>query len=250
MVYRDCLGRTPFLSLISCLIVLVGMGIFCTALYRALSITIRGIFEELFLISLPWLESIQILFVICAVVMAIYAVLLVVFGYLATGATRQNIYSGATCIMGGRIAAGFFLVMTQLLNLAWVLVSSTCAVPIVLYVMLNSICVEEVQNRDHWYWDGYYCFNLSRFGIYINYTEVVRKNALCDDYELGEFCNYVQDAGPLYSLAFGASLLICCGMIGFVAALSTDYTRIKAVKELTEYKQVISLSSATADSEF
>ena len=30
-----------------------------------------------------------------------------VFGILATGATRQNVYSGAKCIMGGRVSALF-----------------------------------------------------------------------------------------------------------------------------------------------
>ena len=62
--------------------------------------------------SLPCrLESTQILFVIVAVVMALYAIVLTVFGYLATGATRQNIYSGAKCIMGGRVAAGFVSIL-------------------------------------------------------------------------------------------------------------------------------------------
>ena len=49
----------------------------------------------------------QILFVVVAVVMGILAIMFLVFGILATGATRQNIYSGAKCIMGGRISALF-----------------------------------------------------------------------------------------------------------------------------------------------
>ena len=39
--------------------------------------------------------------------MGILAIMFLVFGILATGATRQNIYSGAKCIMGGRISALF-----------------------------------------------------------------------------------------------------------------------------------------------
>ena len=53
------------------------------------------------------LESVQIGFIVIAVVMGLYAIILLVFGFLATGATRQNIYSGAKCIMGGRLSAGF-----------------------------------------------------------------------------------------------------------------------------------------------
>ena len=39
--------------------------------------------------------------------MGCFAIILLVFGFLATGATRQNLYSGARCIMGGRVSAGF-----------------------------------------------------------------------------------------------------------------------------------------------
>lgn len=53
------------------------------------------------------LESIQVGFIVVAVVMGLYSIILLVFGFLATGATRQNIYSGAKCIMGGRVSAGF-----------------------------------------------------------------------------------------------------------------------------------------------
>ena len=39
--------------------------------------------------------------------MGLLTILLFVFGCLATGATRANIYSGDKCIMGGRISAAF-----------------------------------------------------------------------------------------------------------------------------------------------
>lgn len=47
------------------------------------------------------------MFVVIGVVMGIFAIILLIFGFLATGATRSNIYSGAKCIMGGRIAGAF-----------------------------------------------------------------------------------------------------------------------------------------------
>lgn len=53
------------------------------------------------------LSVIQIVFIVVAVVMALFAIVLLVFGFLATGATRQNVYSGRKCIMGGRVSAGF-----------------------------------------------------------------------------------------------------------------------------------------------
>jgi putative Mn2+ efflux pump MntP len=53
------------------------------------------------------LETVQIIFIVVAVSMGCFAIVLLFFGFLATGATRQNIYSGAKCIMGGRVSALF-----------------------------------------------------------------------------------------------------------------------------------------------
>ena len=53
------------------------------------------------------LETITIIFIVIAVVMGCFAIMLLTFGFLATGATRQNIYSGVKCIMGGSVSAAF-----------------------------------------------------------------------------------------------------------------------------------------------
>jgi len=237
---QDCLGRTPFPSLIATLICGVGVAVFCFALWRALDITLRSIFEELFMLSIRWLESIQVVFIIVAVTMGCYAIILLVFGFLATGATRDKLYSGAKCIMGGRVSAIFFMVLTYIMNIIWIAVTSTCAIPIIIYVMLNSICVREIQNKNEWYFDTY-CLNLSRFGIYVNSTEGVVKNALCEDYELGDFCQGVADAGPMYGLAFGSSLLIVLSMVMFMIIMATNYQRIKSSKEITEYRNAVDM---------
>ncbi len=377
-VCRDCLGRTPFGSLIATFVTLVCVAVFCATLYRALDITLRGIFESLFNFPIPWqvfplwrrqkvahrmklpvaprvwrlcgktlrlkwknlccrLESIQIGFIVIAVVMGLYAIILLVFGFLATGATRQNIYSGAKCIMGGRLSAGFvsshesgqlketiccccekrwagqlsciasvlcffqFMILTYFLNIIWMCVTSMCAIPIVIYVMLRSICHWEIEDREIWYYENY-CFNLSRFGellivsrsehrqlrptilsigivlfvlrakqkiktawlsgIYTNLKPLSLyiedpgsiKNAICEDHELGELCQRVSaavhplqdqffaterlesslydlllvafyfwrvflqvaDAGPMYGLAFGASLIIVLALVSCI----------------------------------
>lgn len=107
LVCRDCLGRTPFASLIAVLIQLVGVGVFCVALFKALDITLRGIFDDLFNFSVKWMENLLIIFIAIAIAMGLYAIILLIFGFLATGATREKLYSGTKCIMGGRIGAAF-----------------------------------------------------------------------------------------------------------------------------------------------
>lgn len=241
MACDDCLGRTPFASLVATVIMCLGVGLFCGTFYRALEITIRGIFVDLFWFDVPWLETIQIVFVVVAVVMGIYSFILLFFGFLATGATRQKIYSGAKCIMGGRVSALFFTVMTYFLNLCWMGVTSMCATVILIYFMLDSICRHEYVGKPPWYLTYENCLNLSRFGIYRNYTEGVDRNAICDETDLSQFCQHVEDLGWLYGLAWGGSLLIVLGMVTFMITLSSNYNRIKISRELTEYRQAADL---------
>lgn len=240
MVCRDCLGRTPFASLIATIVCCVGVGLFCATLYRALEITLKGVFEGLFNFPVPWMETMGIVFMVVASGMGAFSILVLVFGFLATGATRENLYSGAKCIMGGRVSAAFFLGITYVLNFCWMCITSVCALPVIIYVMLNSICIVEIQDKDHWYYEGY-CLNLSRFGIYRNFTEGVTKNALCEDHELSDFCQHVHDAGPMYLLAFVGSLLIVIALVHFLLSLGSNYHKIKVSKELTEYRDAVDL---------
>jgi len=65
-------------------------------------------------------------------------------------------------------------VITYVVSGAWVGMTSFCALPIVLFVMLRSICVNEIQLRDYWYLDNY-CLNLSRFGqLHVQFCDIVR----------------------------------------------------------------------------
>jgi len=51
--------------------------------------------------------SLKVALVVAGTIMAAYSILLLVFGVLATGSTRKNVYSGANCILGGRCTAIF-----------------------------------------------------------------------------------------------------------------------------------------------
>ena len=57
--------------------------------------------------SMNRLQTIRILFTVIGVGMGVMALVLLLFAFLATGATRKNIYSGAKCMMGGRVSAAF-----------------------------------------------------------------------------------------------------------------------------------------------
>lgn len=245
MAFTERIGNIPFASLIACIVVFVGVGVFCGTLYRALTIILKSVMEELFQFTVSWLEVLQIVFIVIAVVMALFAILLLIFGFLATGATRKNVYSGASCIMGGRISAAFFMIMSYILNLGWVVILSVGVIPIVGYLMLHSICNMEVYSKDAATLSNY-CFSLTQFGIYRNQSygfgfQPPGKEQLCGHTELRRFCDRVEEAGPLFCIAYAGAVLISLGMIHFMICLAANYTRIRISKELTDYRDAVDM---------
>lgn len=237
----DCLGRTPYASLIATMVMCIGVGLFCGTGFRALDITLNGIFEGLFHFHVMWLFNIQVLFMIFGIVMAMFAIMLLTFGFFATGTTRQNIYSSIRCIVGGRVSAVFFMVLTYVLSATWMAMTSLCAMPIILYLMLRSICANEIEHRDYWFLDNY-CLNLTRFGIYTNTTQSVTSvNSLCDEVDLSQFCQHVVDAGPMFCFAFAGACMIVLGLVVYLTSMASNYERIKHSKDLNEYRDAVDM---------
>lgn len=238
---EDCLGRTPYASLIATTVMCVGVGLFCGTGFYALDITLNGIFEGLFKFHVSWLLNIQIIFTIFGIVMGLFAIMLLLFGFLSTGTTRQNVYASIRCIVGGRVSAIFFMSLTYLLNAAWMAITSFCAMPIIVYVMLRSICANEIEHRDYWFLDNY-CLNLSRFGVYTNMSNGGSGlNSLCDEIDLSQFCQHVVDAGPMFCFAFAGSCLIVLGLVVYLSSMSSNYERIRHTRDLNEFRSAVDL---------
>jgi hypothetical protein len=153
--------------------------------------------------------------------------------------------------MGGRLAAFFFMTLTYVLNAAWMGITSFVALSLIIHVMLNSVCSVEVFQQRFQYIDTEwgFCLNLSRFGIYRNFTYGLDLNALCDEEELNTFCNYMKpsELGMRFGVAFAGSFLIVLGLMLYTVSLGSHYSRIQSSKEITNYRQVIALDDASRE---
>lgn len=63
---------------------LIGVGIFCATMYRGASLSFI-MFDHVFYLKLPWIEAIQMVFVITAVSMTALGFMILFVGCLATG---------------------------------------------------------------------------------------------------------------------------------------------------------------------
>lgn len=70
---------------------LIGVGIFCATMYRGASLSFI-MFDHVFYLKLPWIEAIQMIFVIIAVSMTALGFMILFVGCLATGETIIQIF--------------------------------------------------------------------------------------------------------------------------------------------------------------
>jgi hypothetical protein len=184
----NCVGRCPFASIIATVITICGTGVFCGCLYRALSITVQML-TSAFKIEpeMEWLKIGQTIVIIVSTVMGSLAIILLIVGCLATGATRSQIYTGFRSRLGGRISTGFFAVVVYTLFLAWFIVTLLLVVPIIAYYILMKNCeIKTAQINNHSIQKLDECISLKNYGI----TLSENKMSICSN-ELIAFCNQV-----------------------------------------------------------
>eukprot|EP00094_Tigriopus_californicus_P008099 TCALIF_07796-PA protein Name:"Similar to Proteolipid protein DM beta (Squalus acanthias)" AED:0.13 eAED:0.13 QI:210/0.5/1/1/1/1/3/184/206 len=99
-----CITRIPYATLIALILNWVGVGVFCTTLYRGVNLTLR-LTQDVFQLDkgLGWIEPTQLTFIILAASMAALALMILVVAILATGATRHHVYRSDVGRAGGRI---------------------------------------------------------------------------------------------------------------------------------------------------
>lgn len=183
------IGRCPFASIIATVITICGTGVFCGCLYRALAITIQALDSAFKLeFQMESARAIQTMVIIVSTVMCSLAVILLIVGCLATGATRSQIYTGFRSRLGGRISTGFFTVVVYLLFLAWSGITIILVVPIVGYYMLMKNCeIKTTQIENHSIQKLDECISLKNYGIY----SFENKMSICS-LELISFCSQVK----------------------------------------------------------
>lgn len=95
--------RIPYATLIATVMCLIGVGIFCSTMYRGASLTII-MFDQVFHFRLFWIEAVQMIFVVIGASMAALGFMILFVGCLATGSTRYKVYRAWRSRVGGRIS--------------------------------------------------------------------------------------------------------------------------------------------------
>ncbi|OQV14748.1 hypothetical protein BV898_11009 [Hypsibius exemplaris] len=221
----DCYTRVPYGSLIATIMLITGVAVFASQMFAGVSFTLQ-LFNDVFQMKIYWMDTIRTVFITAAACMALYAILLLVVGIAATGATRDQVFRGGRAKIGGRVSIALCMFLTYVLNLAWIAIMAFLIVVTFVYMLYARICnhapLESVEMGR--------CIPFKHVAFlfpntsYPNYD--INRFSKCGN-DFRRLCESIKDAEGIYLAACLASLVVVLSLTHFLICLSANYTHIK-----------------------
>lgn len=222
-----CMSRIPYATLIATIMCCVGVGVFCGTMYRGITFSLR-MSETFFFYKYTWLGDLQLVFVIVGSIMGVVGLFLLMVGCLATGSTRATVYKGWKSRVGGRISCIILMVITYILNMAWMAILGCLIVITIVYTIFWTAC-----NRIKT------CIHLELFDFLYPNTTKIEDMKLCEPGQIKRFCrDFVEPAEMMYILATVACLLIVISLVHYLMCLVANYTHIKEHEKYLDFQEI------------
>lgn len=232
-----CITRVPYATLIALIMCWAGVGVFCGTMYRGVNLSLR-LLQDVFKLDkgLQWVEPTQLAFVILGASMAALALMILVTAFLATGATRVEVYRSSVGRAGGRIASACFIFITYILLLAWLVVLGCCIVMTTFTTLGWGVCsTDEIG----WF-DGVIDFYPFHF-MFPEGTEKVNM-VVEGQAEMKLFCkDFIQRAEVMFILATVSCTLVVLSQVHFLMSLAANYAHIRGHDKFTDIQELHAL---------
>lgn len=230
----ECLGRIPYGSLVATLITGAGIAVSCGCSFIGIPHLINMLRKFSITIKDDIGDALSTGVISVGAVMATLAIVLLIIGFLATGATRRQVYTGTWSRITGRIAAAFFILLTYFLMIVWFLICCLLLVVTVFFVLSITNC-NMYKSEDDFAGN---CFNVSTIveGIPANFNADTLSTRLCGT-DFYEYCVEARQGEYLFYAANGGVALIVLGLIHFLMCLAANYAHIKDGLKLREYEE-------------
>lgn len=229
-----CLTRVPYATLIATVLCCTGVGIFLGSFYRGIALTLR-MFEEVFKFRFHWLNDLHLVFIIIGGVMGGYSLVLLLVGFLATGATRERVYRGIKSRIGGRISCALFMVITYILEVIWLLVM----VSLVIIAFVVSVWWEVCNRLKEETNPANRCIDLTQFAFLFPNNTDTSLLRICDEGKQKNFCkDCVEPSEVMFLLSLSASFLVVISLMNYLMCLSSNYARIKDNEKFQDLQEL------------
>ncbi|KAI3389368.1 hypothetical protein SNEBB_000998 [Seison nebaliae] len=235
---RDsCVHTMPHASIIAFFITGIGIGLFVGCTYVSLSKTIFALSSSFSLdYELEWMRIMKLIIIGIGGGMSGLIILLLIVGWLSTGAIRKRLFNGFKSQLIGQVFSSFLLLMVYAMILVWLIISLAGVIPIFIFFMLNSSCklknANDYSNNDLM---RSRCLYLTDYGLSIPN----RRPDICEE-QFVNLCQRINDIGPLLIISTIGSTFVLIGLIHFLSCLIANMIRVKNLKQMQIYDRAVS----------
>ncbi|VEN54370.1 unnamed protein product [Callosobruchus maculatus] len=233
---EKCMTRIPYATLIATIMCALGVVIFCSTMYRGATLAVL-MFSEIFSMQLFWVDAVKMTFVLIGACMGALGLMILMVGFLATGATRHKVYRGWGSRVSGRLSCAIFMCITYVLQIAWILMFCFLVLVTFVFTVFWKMCENP---RVSTYQDS---IDLTQF--YFLFPEGTRQEHMKVSGESGvrAFCiDYVEKAELMFVLATVASVLVILSLVHYLMCLSANYAHIRDQEKFLQLQDLQMLS--------
>ncbi|XP_065159103.1 neuronal membrane glycoprotein M6-b isoform X2 [Atheta coriaria] len=228
----SCMTRIPYATLIATIMCVLGVVVFCVTMYRGSTLALL-MFDQVFNIRLFWIEAVQMTFVIIGACMGALGFMILTVGCLTTGATRFKVYKAWGSRIGGRISCAVFMVITYILQFAWIFMFIFLVVVTFLFTTFWFMCANDHVSS------GKTCIDFTQFYFYFPDGHKQEHMKVCDTQNVKLFCkDYVEKAEIMFILATVSCILIILSLVHYLMCLSANYAHIRDHEKMQELQDL------------
>ncbi|KAH7718882.1 Myelin proteolipid protein PLP [Aphelenchoides avenae] len=230
------LARVPYFSVMAFAMCCIGVVMFSIMMVWSFNATVEQARRALNITDIPWLDKVQLAFIIIAVVMVGLAVVQLCVGALSTGSTREEVYKRLDARQGGRIMCVVAIALAYVLNILWMLAFATTAVFSFVYYIFSELCSSLTSYGDS------NCLDFSVFRPLVkDFSDA--SLVLCGG-SVQQFCALTNTVVTWYVVGFIGSMIICLGLIQFMASNAANYSHLRSQNRYIELKELIIAETA------
>ncbi|CAI2344875.1 unnamed protein product [Caenorhabditis sp. 36 PRJEB53466] len=214
----DCFHRIPFASLIGTLLCVLGVVLFAIMMSWAFNATAEQTRRSLRINDWPWLDKVQVFFIVIAVLMGLFSLFFLCIGFTATGGTRETMYKDDEARCGGKVACVIAMIFDVLLVIAWLFIISIVSWLCIFYYFFDRLCLDLPG-----YTDGD-CIDLHVFWPLV--SSFANSNLRMCGGDVQQFCALTSTAFTWYVIGWVGCVLIILGILLFFGIHASNYAHI------------------------
>ncbi|CAD6192011.1 unnamed protein product [Caenorhabditis auriculariae] len=137
---EGCLHRVPYGSLMATSMCVIGVVLFAVMMSWAFNATAEQTRRTLRIDDWPWLDKVQVFFIVLAVLMSLFSLFFLIIGFTATGVTRETMYKNDESKCGGKFACVVAMIFDFLLTICWLFIISIVSMMCISYHTFDRLC--------------------------------------------------------------------------------------------------------------